>query len=164
MYVLYYMTTTARLRCDVMSTTVDQRKAVTRYGSVNHAREKFSDMLSAAEAGNVVVVTRKGKDSALIEAGRLRWMLNRIIRPHQAQVVRENGKWTAYLPGLPIAVEEAEFDIAISLLIESMREYVADWQDHLYGAVNHRNNWEFVQFVELSTDEQLKEWLVIAEQ
>lgn len=41
-----------------------------------------------------------------------------IIRRHDPQVVRDNGNWVAYLPGLPLAVEEPELDTAIGALIE----------------------------------------------
>lgn len=145
-------------------TTVDRITSVTRYDSMHSARQHFSQMLTTAEQGNLAVVSRKGRDSALVQVGRLRWLLAHIIRSHEPQVVRENGKWVAYLPGLPLAVEEPDFDTAVNALIEAMREYTADWQDHLHAALNHRDNLDFVQFVELSTDEQLREWLTAAEQ
>ncbi|WP_305780034.1 prevent-host-death protein [Nocardia nova] len=145
-------------------TTVERITSVERYDTLQTAREHFSDMLNTAERGNVAVVTRKGKDSALVEVGRLRWLLAHIIRPHEPQVVRENDNWVAYLPGLPLAVEERDFNTAVEALIEAMREYTDDWQDHLHAAINHRGNVDFVQFVELSTDEQLREWLTAAEQ
>jgi hypothetical protein len=145
-------------------TTMERITSVTRYDSMHNAREHFSQMLTTAENGNVAVVSRRGKDSALVEVGRLRFLLAHIIRPHEPQVVRENGNWVAYLPGLPLAVEEPELDAALDALIEAMREYTSDWQDHLHAAINHRGNVDFVQFVELSTDEQLREWLIAAEQ
>ncbi|MFE6864113.1 prevent-host-death protein [Nocardia sp. NPDC057668] len=145
-------------------TTSERITSVRRYDSMNRARENFSQMLTAAEEGNVAVVTRRGKDSALVQVGRLRWLLAHIIRPHEPQVVRENGAWVAYLPGLPLAVEEADFGTAIEVLIDAMREYASDWQERLHAAPNHRNNVDFVQFVELSTDDQLREWLTAAEQ
>ncbi|MGV9662886.1 prevent-host-death protein [Nocardia niigatensis] len=145
-------------------TTTERITSVERYNSMNSARQHFAQMLTAAEEGNVAVVSRKGKDSALVEVGRLRWLLSHIIRVHEPQVVRENNNWVAYLPGLPLAVEEPDLDTAITALIEAMREYTADWQDHLHAALNHQKNVDFVQFVELSTDEQLREWLTAAEQ
>ncbi|WP_067884241.1 hypothetical protein [Nocardia vaccinii] len=145
-------------------TTKERITSVTRYDSMKNARDHFSQMLTTAEEGNVAVVSRQGKVSALVEIGRLRLLLAHIIRPHDPQVVRENGNWVAYLPGLPLAVEEPDLDTAITALIEAMREYAADWQDHLHSALNHRGNTDFVQFVELSTDEQLREWLTAAEQ
>ncbi|PXX66283.1 hypothetical protein DFR70_10329 [Nocardia tenerifensis] len=145
-------------------TTIDRITSVKRYDTAHSARDNFAQMLTTAEEGNLAVVSRKGKDSALVLVGRLRSLLAQIIKPHEPQIVRENGNWVAYLPGLPLAVEEADFDRAVQALIEAMREYTADWQDHLHAAVNHRDNIDFVQFVELSTDEQLTEWLTAAEQ
>ncbi|MQY26658.1 prevent-host-death protein [Nocardia aurantia] len=138
-------------------------QTVQRYDSMVSARGRFSELLDIAEEGNVAVISRKGKDSALVQVGRLRWLLAHIISPHEPQVVRENGNWVAYLPGLPLAVEEPDFETATTALIEAMREYTADWQDHLHAAVNHSGNVDFVQFVELSTDDQLREWLTAAE-
>ncbi|WP_405487880.1 hypothetical protein [Nocardia sp. NBC_00511] len=63
---------------------------------------------------------------------------------------------------MPLAVEAPELDTAVAALIDAMREYAADWQDHLHAAVDHRGNADFVQFVELSSDEQLREWLTAA--
>jgi hypothetical protein len=145
-------------------TTKERITSVTRYDSMKNARDHFSQMLTTAEEGNVAVVSRQGKVSALLEVGRLRLLLAHIIHPHDPQAVRENGNWVVYLPGLPLAVEEPDLDTAIAALIEAMREYAADWQDHLHSALNHRDNTDFVQFVELSSDEQLREWLTAAEQ
>ena len=52
------------------------------------------------------------------------------------------------------------FDAAINEMIDALREYAEDWQDHLLDAPNHRDNWGLVQMICLSTDDQLREWLV----
>ncbi len=44
-----------------------------------------------------------------------------------------------------------------------MREYASDWQDHLHSALNHSDKIDFVQFVKLSSDKQLTEWLMAME-
>lgn len=45
-------------------------------------------------------------------------------------------------------------------MIDALREYPEDWQDRLLDAPNHRDNWVLVQLVTLSTDDQLRSWLV----
>jgi hypothetical protein len=45
-------------------------------------------------------------------------------------------------------------------MVDALREYAEDWQDHLLDAPNHRENWGLVQLISLSDDDQLREWLV----
>ena len=40
-----------------------------------------------------------------------------------------------------------------------LREYSEDWSERLLHAPNHSANWGLVQFVDLSTDTQLMDWL-----
>ena len=74
-------------------------------------------------------------------------------------VVSEEGGWSAFVPGLPVAADGASFDEAIDELVLALREYAQDWNDRLQHAPNHRENWGIVQLVGLSTDEQLRDWL-----
>jgi len=59
-----------------------------------------------------------------------------------------------------VAADGASFDDAIDEMIDALREYAEDWQDHLLDAPNHRDNWGLVQLISLSDDEQLHDWLV----
>ncbi len=77
-----------------------------------------------------------------------------------AVLVAEAGGWSAFLPGLPVSGAGVTFDEAVSDLALALREYVDDWNDHLYFAANHRWNVELVQLIETSTDEQLREWIL----
>ncbi|MFF0281782.1 prevent-host-death protein [Rhodococcus aetherivorans] len=142
-----------------MNVVVDKPSSIARL-TMSEARKDLAGVLDAAEAGRIPVVQRRGKKAAVVELGRLRYMLSQIIVPRGAQVVHEGGLWVAYLEGLPLAAEEPSFDGAIDELIRAMREYAADWEDHLHAAPNHKDNWGLVQFTVLSTDEQLKEWLL----
>ena len=45
-------------------------------------------------------------------------------------------------------------------MIQALREYSADWQDHLLNSPNHRDNWGLVLLTRLSDDDQLRGWLV----
>lgn len=129
------------------------------YASYTEARVKFKDLLDAARRGTVATVRRDDATAAVVDGNRLRDFLAK-VSPSRAQVVAEDGGWSAFIPGLPVAADGATFDAAIEEMIDALREYADDWQDHLLDAPNHRENWGLVQMIELSTDEQLREWLV----
>jgi predicted RNase H-like HicB family nuclease len=96
---------------------------------------------------------------ALVDGERLRSTFS-ALSPSKAQVVAEAGGWSVFIPGLPVAADGATFDEAITEMIDALREYAEDWQEHLLDAPNHRNNWMLVQLVSLSSDDQLRSWLV----
>jgi predicted RNase H-like HicB family nuclease len=97
--------------------------------------------------------------AAVVDGERLRYYMARVC-PSRAQMVAEDGGWSMFIPGLPIAADGASLDGAVDEMIDALREYAADWQDRLLDAPNHRESWGLVQLVCLSTDEQLREWLV----
>ena len=81
------------------------------------------------------------------------------VRPARAEVVAENGGWSVMLPDLPIAADGATFDDAFDEMVAALRAYAEDWSDHLRHAPNHEQNWGLVQIIDLSADEELKDWL-----
>jgi predicted RNase H-like HicB family nuclease len=129
------------------------------YASYSDARAKLKNLLDAAQRGRVATVRRDDLTAAVVDGERLRYFLSKVCQS-RAQVVSEDGGWSVFIPGLPIAADGATFDAAIDEMIEALREYADDWQDHLLDAPNHRDNWGLVQLIELSTDEQLREWVV----
>lgn len=129
------------------------------YDSYTDARNNLKHLLDAAEHGQVATVRREAALTAVLDAGRLRHFLASVV-PSGAQVVQEGGGWSIFIPGLPIAADGASFDEAVGEMIEALREYAQDWQDHLLTAPNHRENWGLVQLISLSDDAQLRGWLV----
>lgn len=129
------------------------------FGSYTEARARLKDLLDAAERGHSATVHRDHVMAAVVDGERLRYFLATVC-PSGAQVVAEDGGWSVFIPGLPVAADGATFDQAIDEMVEALREYAEDWQDHLQGATNHRDNWGLVQMVCLSTDDQLREWIV----
>lgn len=127
--------------------------------NVSQARERMKEALDAAEDGLPVSVVRAGRRSVLVDAERLRAVLGD-IRPARAQTSHEGGVWAIYLEDLPLVAEGTTLDQAVSTMVEELRLYAHDWVDHLHVAPNHVHQWTVVQFITLSTDEQLKEWLV----
>jgi hypothetical protein len=129
------------------------------YDSYTDARNNLKQLLDAAEHGQVATVRRDAALTAVLDAGRLRHFLTSVV-PSRAQVVQEADGWSVFIPGLPVAADAATFPDAISEMIEALREYARDWQDHLLNAPNHWDGWGLVQLISLSDDDQLREWLV----
>ena len=128
------------------------------YDSYTDARNNLKNLLDAAESGMVATVRRESITTAVLDAARLRYFLASVV-PSRAQVLQEAGGWSAFIPGLPVAADGATFEDAITDMIDALRDYAHDWQDHLLNAPNHRDNWGLVQLISLSDDEQLRDWL-----
>lgn len=45
-------------------------------------------------------------------------------------------------------------------MVDALRDYAEEWADRLRLAPNHADNWGLVQIVALSSDEQLRDWLL----
>jgi predicted RNase H-like HicB family nuclease len=128
------------------------------YDSYTEARNNLKNLLDAAENGMVATVRRESATTAVLDAARLQYFLA-VVVPSRAQVIQEADGWSVFIPGLPIAADGATFEEAVNDMIDALREYAHDWQDHLLNAANHRDNWGLVQLIGLSDDEQLREWL-----
>jgi predicted RNase H-like HicB family nuclease len=129
------------------------------YDSYTEARTHLKELLDAAERGRAATLRRETAVAAVVDAQRLRHFLASLI-PSRAQVVAESGGWSVFIPGLPIAADASSFDEAVDEMIDALREYAEDWQDHLVDAPNHRENWGLVQLISLSDDQQLREWII----
>ena len=128
------------------------------YATVTEARAHFSALIDAAEAGVPATVRRDRLRAAVVDADRLRHFLVS-VRPARAEVVAEGGGWSILLPGLPIAADGETFDEALDEMVAALREYAEDWADHLRHASNHEQNWGLIQIIDLSSDEELRDWL-----
>jgi hypothetical protein len=89
---------------------------------------------------------------------RLHAYFSRTVSPH-VRVTREDDRTIAFREGRPFVSEGADVDGALADLPLLLREYAEDWDDRLESAPNHTGNWAVVQLINLSTDEQLLEWL-----
>ena len=131
------------------------------YDSYSQARSHLKDLLDAAERGVPATVLREGSVAAVVDAERLRTELARLCRP--AETVAEADGWSVFIPGVPVAADGATFDEALDEMVDALREYAIDWEDHLREAGNHRGNWALVQLIALSSDEQLRDWLATSQ-
>ncbi|HET7326150.1 MAG TPA: hypothetical protein VFJ14_02575 [Nocardioidaceae bacterium] len=129
------------------------------FTSFTDARNRFRQVLDAARLGLVTTVDRDRERFVVLAAENLRQDLAR-LRPANAQVVAEGGGWAAVLPGLPAHGDGETFDAAVDDLVEALREYAEDWNVRLHLAPNHRPHRAVVQLIELSNDEQLRDWIL----
>lgn len=129
------------------------------YDSYTDARAHLKDLLDAAEKGRVATVRRDSATTAVVDVERLRHFLAALI-PSRAEAVAEAGGWSVFISGVPVAVDGATFDEALTEMVDALREYADDWQERLSESPNHRENWGLVQLVGLSSDEQLRDWMV----
>jgi len=142
-----------------MSTPTHERRT---FGFAD-ARKSFKAILDTSDRGGLSVVTRGGSSASVVNTDRLRAFLVRNTAAN-VQVVREDGAWAMFIQGLPLAAEGTTLEEATLDLIDALRDYAEDWEDHLSTAPNHEGNWALVQIIEASTDEELAEWLTGSKQ
>jgi hypothetical protein len=129
------------------------------YKSFTDARKDFKGLLDDAESGRPVGIQRRDGRVAVVDAKGFRNALAHSRDVPQPVAVAEAGGWSVMLPGAPVAADGANFDEAIDELVVALREYAEDWADRLHAAPNHTRHWALVQFIALSSDEELANWI-----
>lgn len=129
------------------------------FSSYTQARQQFRAVLDAARQGLVTTVDRDDERFVVVSAEQQRQDLA-ALRPANAVVVPEGGGWAVMFPGLPVHGDGDSFDEALQDAIVALREYAEDWNARLRAAPNHRLHHAVVELIELSTDAQLRDWLV----
>ena len=104
-----------------------------------HARKVFSEKLHASDE--------------------LRHYLEVVVPSHAQVNLEDSGLWSASLSGVPLWAEAPTYEAVIQAMVSELREYAAEWRDGLFEAPNHRENWGLVLLVEVSSNQQLAEWL-----
>lgn len=127
------------------------------YESAAQGRANFKRLLDAAASGAPSQLRRDDRQIAIVDGERLRHYLGALLPAPEA--AHEAGSWWIFVPGTSVSADGATFDDALNDAVIALREYAEDWVDHLIAAPNHRDQWGLVQFVALSTDAQLAEWL-----
>lgn len=137
-----------------MSTPTHERRTFGFAG----ARKSFKTILDTSDRGGLSIIERGESSASVVNTSLFKeFLVNNLAA--KAQVVNEDGAWAMFLPGLPLAAEGTTLEEATIDLIDALREYAEDWEDHLRMASNHRGNWALVQLIDSSTDEELAAWL-----
>lgn len=129
-----------------------------RFESYSEARTHLKILLDAAADGRPALVRRGSGSVAVVDTQRLRGALGGVVT--RAEVVAEAGGWSVFIPGVPVAADGATLDEAVEEMVDALREYAADWESRLRGAVNHARHWSLVQLIAVSDDDELRAWLV----
>jgi predicted RNase H-like HicB family nuclease len=128
-----------------------------QFDSVAEGRAHLKELLDAAAGGIPAGLRRERDRFAVVDAARLRHFLAGLSR--SAEVVAEAEGWSVFIPGTTIAADGATLAEAVAEMVDALREYAADWIDHLSIAPNHAENWGLVQLIVLSSDGELADWL-----
>lgn len=133
--------------------------SIRHFDSYSEARKKLRFVLDAAHEGLVTIVTRDNERFVVQSADARGAELRRLL-PSRAVVAHEGGGWAAFIPGVPVHGDADSFGDAIEDLVATLREYAEDWNDRLHAVPNHVQHRSLVELVELSDDEQLRDWLL----
>jgi hypothetical protein len=128
-----------------------------QFDSVAEGRAHLKELLDAAAHGIPAGLRRDREGFAVVDAARLRHFLASVSR--SAEVVAEAAGWSVFIPGTSLAADGETLIAAIADMVDVLREYAADWIDHLSTAPNHADHWGLVQLVVLSSDDELARWL-----
>ncbi|MBX3116813.1 MAG: hypothetical protein KF808_05655 [Cryobacterium sp.] len=131
----------------------------TDYDSFTDARKSLKQILDSAEAGSVISIKRGARSTVVADRDRFRGLLAKAT-PSRAMVVAEDNAWVIVIPDSPFAAEAQSLDDAIADLIANLRDYATEWQEHFAAAPNHAKNWALVQLVNVSSDDDLRDWLL----
>ncbi|MGO1543621.1 MAG: hypothetical protein ACTHXA_04680 [Gulosibacter sp.] len=123
------------------------------------ARTKWREIMDASEHGVPVTIRRQGSVSAVADAERLRRYFSRTCSPNAATYV-EDDVYVLVLEGRGFIAEGKTLEEAIEDMVLQLREYQADWGTHYSSAPNHQLNWPIAMLAAVSTDAQLKDWLI----
>lgn len=158
MYILY-LTYIGCITHGCSMTTIHEH----RIFGVSEARTSLKTILDTSDRGGLSVVKRGDSSASVVNTDRFRSFLVANM-PAKVQVVNEDGAWAMFIPGLPLAAEGTTLEDAILDMIDALREYAEDWEDHLRTAPNHEGNWALVQIIDASNDDELTEWLTGSQQ
>jgi len=127
------------------------------YTKITEARSAIGEIYSTAER-HLAVVLRRANDApvAVIRQDDLKRAL-RALCPLAPQVrYSTNEHVSIWIEGLPVSGAGKNFEIAGHDLIHSLREYARTWIEDLRNYANHIENWDVVNLVLLSDDDELR--------
>ena len=130
--------------------------------TVSRARANFKDVIDRAEDSLPVQINRGEREFLLMTKVLSVELLTSSDRVPRPEVIPEDGGWSIFLPGVPVAADALTFNDAVSGFVEDLREYTAEWlsRPEFRLAPNHWENMPLVHLVDALTDAELRSWVV----
>ena len=130
------------------------------YRSISAARSAISEIYNTAERNLVVGITRENDvPVAVIRQDHLKTALQALCLLEPQVRFSSDGAVSMWLDGLPVSGQGESFDAAGQDLIDSLRDYAKTWIEDLRDYPNHKDRWDVVNLVLLSSDDELRAFL-----
>lgn len=111
-------------------------------------------------AAGVALLDQPRSNSVTCAAAPLREVLAGAVRS-RASITQEHDRFTLLMAGRSFVGEGDTVDVALADLARSLRDHAAGWETSLDNAPGRHGDWAFVQLINLSSDDQLREWLAV---
>ena len=128
------------------------------FQGIGVARANLKKVFDATDNGKSVTLGRGGEIVVALPAEKVRQYFAETIPANIEAEVTKDATWLMSNT-FGLHSEGTDIESALEDMVDVLREYAEDWEDHLYTAPNHADYWGLVQLIKLSTDTQLKEWL-----
>ena len=130
------------------------------YRSISAARSAISEIYNTAERNLAVGITRENDvPVAVIRQDHLKKALQALCLLEPQVRFSPDGAVSMWLDGLPVSGQGESFDVAGQDLIDSLRDYAKTWIEDLRDYPNHKDRWDVVNLVLLSSDDELSAFL-----
>jgi Antitoxin of toxin-antitoxin, RelE / RelB, TA system len=121
----------------------------------SEARSRWADILDAAASGDWQRIDPQRREPVLVARVRDLALLLEKAAPFSPEVLyEEDGSVTIWLNELDVYGMGGSLAEAADDLIDSVREYVEDWEEDLGQAPNHRDRVWHVRRLQLAADQE----------
>ena len=121
----------------------------------SEARNHWADLLDAAASGDWQRVEPLRREPVIVASQRQLSQLLELAAPFAPEVLYEDdGSVGIWLNEFDVYGVGDDLEQAAEDLLESVREYVEDWEEDLKQTVNHRDRIWHVRRVQLATDDE----------
>lgn len=133
---------------------------ILEYKSISAARSAISEIYNTAERHLAVAITRENDAPiTVIRQDHLKKALEALCLLEPQVRFSSDGEVSMWIDGLPVSGQGESFEAAGQEIIDSLRDYAKTWIEDLRDYPNHKDRWDVVNLVLLSSDDELRAFL-----